>query len=100
MAKFLVTYHGAGMPTDPEMAEQAKAAFGAWLATAGSAVLDAGAPLRPAGTVSGGEQSEPVSVGGYTIVEAESAEAAKGLLASHPFVARGGTLQIHEALAV
>src|SRR5262249_46489111 len=34
MKKFLVTYHGGGMPAnpDPEMMKQVKAAFGAWLA--------------------------------------------------------------------
>jgi len=97
MIRFLVTYHGGGAPT-PEQMEQAKAAFGAWLAEVGAAVVDPGAPLRPAGAV--GEQADAVSVSGYTVLQAESADAAKALLASHPFVTRGGTLQIHEALAI
>ena len=29
MSKFLITYHGSGMPDDPAIMEQAKAAFGA-----------------------------------------------------------------------
>jgi hypothetical protein len=40
-----------------------------------------------------------VDILGYSILEADSANAAKELLASHPFVARGGTLQISQAMA-
>jgi hypothetical protein len=41
-----------------------------------------------------------VEIGGYTILQAETVEAAKAILAKHPFVARGGTLQVSEILAV
>jgi hypothetical protein len=44
MSRFLVTYHGAGMPTDTAMIDQAKALFAAWLHEAGSTVVDPGAP--------------------------------------------------------
>jgi hypothetical protein len=96
MTKFLVAYLGAGHP-DPAEMEQARIAFGAWLAEAGSAVVDPGAPLRPAGSV--GADADLVPVLGYSIVEAETADAASALLSSHPFVARGGTLQLLEAIA-
>jgi hypothetical protein len=39
-------------------------------------------------------------MGGYKILQAESLDAAKAILAKHPFVGRGGTLQISEILAV
>jgi hypothetical protein len=100
MSRFLVTYHGAGMPTDPAMIEQVKAAFGAWLQEAGSAVVDPGAPLRPATQVSNSSPTSRAEIGGYSIIEAPSAEAAGEILKSHPLVARGGTLQVDEALAV
>jgi hypothetical protein len=32
MSRFLVTYHGSGMPDDPALMEQAKAGFGNWVA--------------------------------------------------------------------
>jgi hypothetical protein len=99
MSKFLVTYRGVGMPTDPEMIEQVKSAFGAWLQQAGSAVIDPGAPLRPATQVSNNSPTSRAEIGGYSIIEAPSAEAAAEILKSHPFVGRGGTLQVDEALA-
>jgi hypothetical protein len=98
MKKFLVTYHGGSMPSDPEAVKQVKAAFGAWLGQAGSAVLDPGAPVRVVAQVANGEPRTQVEVGGYSIVQADSLDAAKAVLRSHPFVARGGTLQVCEII--
>ena len=98
MAKFLVTYHGGGMPSDPAQAAQAQQAFGQWLARAGKAVVDPGAPLKPAGHV--GKGAAAADVGGYSVIEAGSAGEALEVLKSHPFVTRGGTLLLHEAIAV
>jgi hypothetical protein len=102
MKKFLITYHGGGMPAnpDPEMMKQVKAAFGAWLGEAGSAVVDPGAPIRTVAQVAKGSPSAQVEIGGYTILQAESLDAARAILAKHPFVGRGGTLQVSEILAV
>jgi hypothetical protein len=100
MKKFLVTYHGGAAPSDPEMMKQAKAAFGAWLAEAGAAVLDPGAPIRPVGQVATAAPPPQIEIGGYTILQAESSDAAHEILARHPFVGRGGTLQISEILGV
>ena len=100
MAKFLVTYHGAGMPSDPAAAEQAKAAFGAWVAQAGSAIVDPGAPLHPSAQVSNGAPAPGVEIGGYSIIQATDAAAATEILKAHPFVGRGGTLQLHEVMGV
>jgi hypothetical protein len=101
MKKFLVTYHGGGpMPSDPQMMQQMKAAFGVWLTAAGKAVVDPGAPIRAAAQVATGTPHAHVEIGGYSIIQAESVDAARAVLGSHPFVVRGGTLQLHEILAV
>lgn len=101
MSKFLVTYlGGAGMPSDPAQLEQIKAAFGQWLARAGAAVIDPGAPVRTVTHVSNGAAAEALAIGGYSVIEAPDVAAATEILRSHPFVARGGTLQVDEAIAV
>ena len=97
MAKYLVTYHGTGSP-DPSQREAAMAAFMNWLGEAGDVVADPGAPLRPQGAVAAGEPEQTPAIAGYSILEADSLEAARAALATHPFVSRGGTLAIHEAL--
>jgi hypothetical protein len=37
-------------------------------------------------------------IGGYTIIEAANLDEAVDILKSHPFVGRGGTLQVDEAM--
>ncbi len=98
MAKFLVTYHGGEMPADPELLEQARSEFVAWLSRAGEAVLDPGAGLRAVTQLAAGEPEPLSQITGYSVIKADSVEAASGILTSHPFVHRGGTLQINEVL--
>jgi hypothetical protein len=100
MTRFLVTYHGQGMPDDPAMAEQAKAAFVSWVGEAGDAIVDPGAPLHMVQQVADGQTTAPAEIGGYSIIQAESADEAAAVLKSHPYVGRGGTLQLNQILEV
>jgi hypothetical protein len=100
MSKFLVTYHGAGAPT-PEEAQQAMAAFMAWAQSAGDALVDPGAPLGPAKTVSAGGVADGAAdgpAGGYSILECADIDSAVQLVRDHPFVLRGGSLQVSTAI--
>jgi hypothetical protein len=99
MPKFLVTYHGAGAPA-PEEAKQAMAAFMAWAQSAGEALVDPGAPLGPAKTVSSGGVADGAAdgpMGGYSILETADLDSAVNLVKEHPFVLRGGSLQVSTA---
>lgn len=97
MRKYLITYSGMGHP-DPAQMEAAREAFGVWLASTGDAVVDPGAPVTYVGAVATGTPVAAPEFSGYSIVEAESEQAVRDILAAHPFVARGGTLQISQAL--
>jgi hypothetical protein len=100
MPTYLVTYHGnGGVPPNPEAREQAMAAFGAWVVSVGDAMVDPGAPLAASKSVSStGSHDGPASgsIGGYTLLQAADLDAAVGLVAEHPFISRGGTLQVSE----
>ena len=101
MAKFLITYHGGGeMPADPDVREQMLNAFAAWAAGVGDKMIDPGTPLGPAKTVTsdGVKDGEPGGVGGYTLLSADSLDDAVELVRDHPFVSRGGTLRVSEAV--
>ena len=100
MNRFLVTYHGSGMPDDPALMEQAKMAFGNWVAGAGDAIVDPGAPVRMVTQVATEGGTEAVEIGGYSIIQADSIEDATAVLSSHPYVARGGRLQVNQILDV
>lgn len=99
MAQFLVTYHGMGHPT-PEMMEAGREAFRAWVEATGGAVTDPGAPVSFVARLAAGEPAAGAEIAGYSIVQAESIGAVRALLAEHPFIARGGTLQVSECLGV
>jgi len=99
MPKFLVTYHGPGAPR-PEEAKEAMAAFMAWAQSAGDALVDPGTPLGPAKTVSAGGVADGAAdgpAGGYSILEAADLDSAVNLVKDHPFVRRGGSLQVSTA---
>ena len=101
MTKFLVTYHGASEPDSPEAAQQMMAAFMAWAQKAGSALIDPGAPLGPAKVVSSTGVTDGAAdapCGGYSIIEADDIDAAVALVTDHPFVGRGGELQVSTAV--
>jgi hypothetical protein len=101
--KYLVTYHGGSTPTDPAAAARMREAFMSWAATVGAALVDPGAPLTRSKSVSAGGVSDgqlAAAVGGYSILEASDLDAAVRLVREHPFVARGGTLQVSEAAAL
>jgi hypothetical protein len=99
---YLITYHGGGeMPSSPEAQQQMMAAFSAWAASVGSALLDRGAPLGKARTVAASGVTEGASHGtasGYTLLSAPDLDAAVGLVQTHPFLKRGGSLQVSEAV--
>jgi hypothetical protein len=59
-------------------------------------VTDPGAPVRTVARVAAGEPATEVEVNGYSIIEAADVVAARQILSSHPFIGRGGTLQVSE----
>lgn len=99
MSKYLYLYRGPATPMDtftPEQsAEQAKA-WGDWMGRVGSALVDPGAPFAERGAVGDdGSNPHPSDQNGYSIVEAASLEAARGLLKGHPFLSEGkGRFQV------
>jgi len=78
------------------------AAFQAWAASVGEAMIDPGSPLGPRKTVTSDGVSDTAAdatLGGYTLIQAESLDDAVDAVKGHPFVARGGTLQVSQAVA-
>lgn len=99
MARYLVTYHGSEMSHEPEAMAQARNAFMAWAQKAGPALVEPGAPVVAVKSISSSGASDRAAEGalqGWSVVEAESPEAAAEILSDHPFLSRGGTLQINE----
>jgi|SRR5215831_12136445 len=100
MNKYLITYHNGQMPGDAAAIEQVKMAFGKWLQEAGAAVVDPGAPVMFSSQIASGNPSPKVEIGGYSIIQASSDDDAAKILKTHPFVARGGTLQMSKIMSI
>ncbi|MDP5228453.1 MULTISPECIES: hypothetical protein [Arthrobacter] len=100
MAKFLVLYKADTTAADqmaqgsPEEQAAGMQAWMDWAAKAGDAIVDLGSPLSPASA------DADASVGGFSILQAESADALQGVLEGHPHTAMGGTIVVHEFLTM
>ena len=105
MNKFLLLYSGGGMPeTDEETAAVMKA-WEDWYTQLGSAVVDPGNPIGPTtkyiasnGSVSNGSADSTVT--GYTILQAESLDAAAKMAESCPVLQGGSDITVFETFSV
>ena len=88
----------------PEQADEQMQAWGAWMGKLGSALADPGAPLGARTTVSdNGSSPAPSDQNGYSVVEAESLEAARAFTDGHPWLGEGKgrfTVEIFELLSM
>lgn len=105
MANFVLLYTGGGMPeTEAEQAAVMQA-WGVWYGKLGSAVLDGGNPFTPVaksiasnGTVSDGPVGTMAT--GYTIIKADSMDAAAEMAKSCPVLQSGGQITVYETFPV
>ncbi|MGB0855276.1 MAG: YciI family protein [Pikeienuella sp.] len=100
MPNYMLAYHGGKMPETPEEGAAVMEKWGAWLGGMGEAVVDGGNPVGMSKTVSasgvtndGG--ANPLS--GYSIIQAESMEAATKLAAGCPIIEHG-TVEVAEII--
>jgi hypothetical protein len=93
MSKFLFLYRGPATPMEdftPEQSAEQMQAWGTWMGKVGSALADPGAPFGARASVSdNGSSPAPSDQNGYSIVEADSLEAARAFTDGHPFLSEG-----------
>ena len=99
MTKYLFVYYGGKPETDPKKMEKVMAVWMKWFGDLGKAVVDPGAPTKPEKLVSrGGLKSVANPLAGYSIIQADSLDAAIGLAKSHPDVSAGMEIAIYQIL--
>ena len=98
MPEFIFAYHGGTVPETEEAGQKAMAAWGAWFDAMGENVVNGGAPVGQSMTVSSaGVTSDgganPIS--GYTVVRADTADAACEMAKGCPMVVDGtGSVEV------
>ena len=102
MPKYVLAYHGGGMPETPEQGAEVMAAWGAWFESLGASVVDGGAPTGAArtvaasGSVSAGGGANPLT--GYSLITADVLDGAVKLAKGCPILKSGGSVEVAETI--
>ena len=100
MANFLLAYKGGGPPpASEEEGQKVMNAWMGWFGSLGEAVVDGGNPISGSKSVgSGGVISDGAASGltGYSVIKADSLDAAAQLAKGCPHIASGGTVEVYE----
>jgi len=101
MSNYILAYHGGKKPETPEEGARNMAKWKAWVGGLGDAVVNPGTPLGKSRIVSslgvsddGG--SNPLI--GFSIVKADSMDAALAMARECPHLEIGGTLEVAEVM--
>jgi hypothetical protein len=97
MPKYLVLYTAGGSgdgdmgEPSPEQQQAMMQAWFDWKNSAGDAIVDFGAPTT---AVAGSDDS----IGGYSIVQADTVDALDAIFETNPHRRQGGNLEFHEII--
>ncbi len=101
MTQFVFVYLGGNQPPNPEEANQHFEKYMAWLSSLGDAVVSPTIPLKDTHTVGpdrvvreGGRSA----MSGFSIIKADSLEAALSIAQACPFLEIGGSLEVSELM--
>jgi hypothetical protein len=98
MSNFLLTFHGGSMPESKEEGDRVMAAWTAWFGTLGDALVDGGNPISNSKAISpdGSVMDATSAPSGYSILKADSLEAAVALAKGCPVLAGGAAVVVSE----
>lgn len=102
MANFVLLYHGGKMPETPEEGAAVMQAWTTWFSELGDAVVDGGNPATGSRTIAanGTVTTDAAGPSGYSIIKADSFDAAVALAKGCPVFAGGASVQVVETVAV
>ncbi len=104
MADFVLLYSGGSMPEGEEEMAKVTQAWTDWYGQIGSALKDGGNPFAPAANTIASDGSVGSASGklhtGYTIVSADSLDAATALAKGSPVLQGGGSITVYETFDV
>jgi hypothetical protein len=101
MTQYVFVYLGGNHPSNPEEANKHFKKYMEWLASLGDAVISPTIPLKDTHTVSSDGaimEGGSSAMSGFSIIEAESIEAALSIAQACPFLEIGGSLEVSELM--
>ncbi len=101
MSRYIITYLGGNQPTSSEESKQHMTKYMEWLSSLGASAVSPANPLKNTSTVNPDGTITPggaTSMSGYTIIEADSMDAALSIAKECPFLDIGGSLEVSELI--
>ena len=101
MVQYVIVYLGGDQPSTQEEGKQHMAKYMEWLSSLGDSAVSPANPLKgtstvnPDGTVTAGGTT---TMSGYTIIKADSMDAALAIAKGCPFLEIGGSLEVSELM--
>jgi hypothetical protein len=101
MGKYLFAYRGGMMADTDEQRQAVMQAWGQWFGELGQAIVDPGNPFAGSNSVNGnGGGSADSQLTGYSVIKADSLEAASALAEGCPVLKDGGSVDVYETIEV
>jgi hypothetical protein len=103
MTNYILAYSGGGMPETEAEQNAVLAAWGAWYEGLGQAVVDGGNPFGPSTSVASDgsvSQGAPSALSGYTVISADSLDAATEQAKNCPVLTSGGRVDVYETFQI
>lgn len=102
MTKYVLLYSGGGMPATPEEGAKLMDAWRGWMGTLGEALVDGGNPFGNAKSIASNGSISDGSIGGrasgYSLLNADSLDAAVKLAQGCPHLGTGGQITVYETM--
>jgi hypothetical protein len=101
MAEYIITYLGGNKPTSPEEGKEHMSKYMAWLGSLGESAVSPANPLKGTSTVNPDGSVSPggtTTMSGFTVIEAETMDAALEIARACPFLDVGGSLEVSELM--
>ncbi|MGL1934030.1 MAG: YciI family protein [Fibrobacterales bacterium] len=101
MPQFCITYLGGEQPSSPEEGKKHMTQYMEWIRSLGSSAISPANPFKGTQTVHPDKTVTPgstTSMSGFTIIEAESMDAALTIAQACPFLETNGTLEVSELM--
>ncbi len=102
MSKYLLLYAGGSMPETDEQRDAVMKAWDGWFHTLGKALVDGGNPISASKkiTADGSITSGAGDASGYSVIEADSLDAATDLAKGCPVLQGGASVSVFETFEV
>jgi hypothetical protein len=101
MPQYMITYLGGNKPSSPEEGKQHMSKYMAWVASLGDSAVSPANPLKNTSTVNSDRTvttGGTTSMSGFTVIKADSMDAALSIAKACPFLDIGGSLEVSELM--